>query len=284
VKAVVKFKITGLPAVPPLWSQLAHLDWPAEARKTLRYVTNTGGAMPEHVLQALREKLPSTTPYLMYGLTEAFRSTYLPPDKIDERKGSMGKAIPNAEILVVDAKGHPVGPNEPGELVHRGALVSLGYWNDPKRTAERFKPLPGALVGLPMPEMTVWSGDTVTYDEEGYLYFVGRSDAMIKTSGYRVSPEEIEELAYANSEVLEVAAIGLPDVVLGQKIFLVVCFKESSDLRSDSLLAEYRATLPAYMVPSEIIIRDEMPHNANGKIDRKKLSEEYAELNQLRGT
>ena len=279
VKAVAKHRVTGLAAVPPLWSQLARLDWPDETRDTLRYFTNSGGAMPIEVLAALRAKLPDASPVLMYGLTEAFRSTYLPPEKIDERPGSMGKAIPNAEILVVDPTGRPVGPNEPGELVHRGVHVALGYWNDPERTAERFRPVPGTLPGLTLPELAVWSGDTVTMDEDGYLYFVGRTDAMIKTSGYRVSPEEVEEIAYGDPDVVETAAIGAPDPDLGQSIVLIVCLKAGSARTTDELIARFREAVPAYMVPARIVISDEMPHNANGKIDRNRLTELYAGAN-----
>ena len=145
----------------------------------------------------MREKLPRSRPYLMYGLTEAFRSTYLPPEEVDRRPDSIGKAIPNAEILVLREDGTPCAPDEPGELVHRGALVAMGYWNDPEKTAERFRPLPGREAGLVLPEIAVFSGDTVRMDAEGFLYFIGRRDEMIKTSGYRVSPTEIEEVLYA---------------------------------------------------------------------------------------
>ena len=165
---------TGIAAVPPLWNQLAALDWPAEAAASIRYFTNTGGHMPRPTLDRLRRAMPNAAPYLMYGLTEAFRSTYLPPSEVDKRPDSMGRAIPNAEILVVRPNGEPCDPGEPGELVHRGALVSLGYWNDPERTAERFRPAPGQDPALPLTELAVWSGDTVRHDEDGFLYFVGR--------------------------------------------------------------------------------------------------------------
>ena len=180
INAMAREQITGLAGVPPLWSQLADLPWPAEAVEHLRYITNSGGAMPGATLAKLRQAMPKTQPYLMYGLTEAFRSTYLPPAEIDRRPGSMGKAIPNAEILVVRSDGSPCAPNEPGELVHRGSLVAMGYWNDPEKTAERFKPAPGRPGGLMIPEMAVWSGDTVRMDEDGFLYFIGRRDEMIK--------------------------------------------------------------------------------------------------------
>lgn len=278
IKAVVKQRISGLAAVPPLWAQLAPLEWPPEARASLRYITNSGGAMPEKVLQLLREKLPDTRPFLMYGLTEAFRSTFLPPEKIDERKGSIGRAIPNAEILVVDAHGQAVAPRQPGELVHRGAHVALGYWNDPERTAIRFKPVPNALAGIPSTEIAVWSGDTVWHDEEGFLYFVGRSDGMIKTSGYRVSPEEVEEVAYATGKVAGAGAIGATHAELGQAIVLIVMRAPDASLTAEELLDACRRALPNYMVPLQVIFRDDMPYNPNGKINRGQLGEEYGKL------
>ena len=277
-KAVARHAITGLGAVPPLWAQIAPLAWPAEAQASLRYITNSGGAMPDGVLARLREALPRTTPYLMYGLTEAFRSTYLPPDKLDERRGSMGKAIPNAEIMVVREDGTPCVANEPGELVHRGALVSLGYWNDQERTATRFKPAPGQPDGIPLTEMAVWSGDTVRMDEEGYLYFVGRSDGMIKTSGYRVSPEEIEEVVYALGGVETAAAIGVAHADIGQAIVLAVCPLPGAELAEADIIAACRRVLPGYMVPQHVVIRDEIPQNPNGKINRPLLASEYAAL------
>ena len=278
VKAVARHGITGLAAVPPLWAQLAPLEWPEAAVQSLRYITNSGGAMPDKVLEQLRRKLPNTAPYLMYGLTEAFRSTYLPPDKIDERKGSMGKAIPNAEIMVIGKDGRPAAPNEPGELVHRGALVSLGYWNDPERTAARFKPVPHPVDGIPSTEIAVWSGDTVRADGDGYLYFVGREDGMIKTSGYRVSPEEVEEVAYAGGQVAAAAAIGAPHETLGQGIVLIVCPAPGSEISENDLLARCKQELANFMVPLRIIVRDEMPHNPNGKINRRQLAEDYANI------
>jgi acyl-CoA ligase (AMP-forming) (exosortase A-associated) len=198
LRAVERKSITGLAAVPPLWVQLAALLWPASVRKHLRYITNSGGAMPGATLAALRAALPDTKVFLMYGLTEAFRSTYLSPDQVERRPDSIGKAIPNAEILVVREDGSRCAPGEPGELVHRGSLVSLGYWNDRQKTAERFRPAPGQDPGLVLTELAVWSGDTVRTDEEGYIYFIGRRDEMIKTSGYRVSPR-VEEIVYATA-------------------------------------------------------------------------------------
>ena len=181
-------QVTGLTCVPPLWIQLTEQEWPAEATQSLRYFANTGGRMPKATLKKLRAIFPQAKPYLMYGLTEAFRSTYLDPAEVDRRPDSIGKAIPNAEILVVRPDGTPCEPGEEGELVHRGALVAMGYWNDPEQTAERFKPAPGREAGITTTELAVWSGDIVKADADGFLYFVGRNDEMIKTSGYRVSP------------------------------------------------------------------------------------------------
>jgi acyl-CoA ligase (AMP-forming) (exosortase A-associated) len=281
IRAVAKYRVTGLGAVPPLWNQLAGMDWPEEAVQSLRYITNTGGAMPVPTTRALRQALPSTEIFLMYGLTEAFRSTYLPPEQVDNRPESMGRAIPNAEILVVNERGEECAPGEPGELVHRGALVAMGYWNDPEKTAERFKPSPGHPQGVPITELAVWSGDQVVKDEEGYLYFVSRKDEMIKTSGYRVSPTEVEEVAYGSGRVAGAVALGLPHATLGQAIALVATHHdgvEDADAVREEVLAHCRRELPNFMVPLEIIVRDSLPHNQNGKIDRRALADKYQDI------
>ncbi|MEQ1661852.1 MAG: acyl-CoA ligase (AMP-forming), exosortase A system-associated [Thiobacillus sp.] len=279
IRMVEREKITGLAAVPPLWIQLAQLDWPASITDHLRYITNSGGHMPKPTLDALRAKLPKTQPYLMYGLTEAFRSTYLPPEEVDRRPDSIGKAIPNAEILVVREDGTPCVPGEPGELVHRGVHVALGYWNDAEKTAERYKPAPGQLAGLQMTEYAVWSGDTVKMDDEGYLYFIGRRDEMIKTSGYRVSPGEVEEVVYANQRVTEAAAFGVSHPVLGQAVVLVVHAPQADDALREQLLVDCRTHLPGFMVPAHIEISAvPLPRNPNGKIDRKKIADDLSGL------
>ncbi|MRX06434.1 acyl-CoA ligase (AMP-forming), exosortase A system-associated [Pseudoduganella sp. FT25W] len=270
IDAIDRDRITGLAGVPPLWIQLSELSW-HHARR-MRYITNSGGVMPQHTIKALRKALPHVQMYLMYGLTEAFRSTYLAPEQLDLRPDSIGKAIPNAEILVLRGDGSPCGPNEPGELVHRGALVSMGYWNDAARTAERFRPVPDRSGGRPIPELAVWSGDTVWADEEGYLYFIGRGDDMIKTSGYRVSPAEVEEVVYATGLVSEAAAFGVAHPMLGQVIALVAV---GDELNSPALLAACKRSLPAYMVPARIDVRGQpLPRNPNGKIDRRLLAQE----------
>jgi acyl-CoA ligase (AMP-forming) (exosortase A-associated) len=274
LQAVVAEKITGLAAVPPLWLQLAPLPWPEDC--TLRYLTNSGGAMQRPTLDALRRALPKAQPFLMYGLTEAFRSTFLAPEELERRPDSMGKAIPNAEVMVLRPDGTECAPGEPGELVHRGALVSLGYWNDPAKTAERFKPIGALHYGLPIPELAVWSGDTVRKDEEGFLYFISRNDEMIKTSGYRVSPTEVEEVVYAREQVAEAAAIGVKHPALGQAIVVIALPREGVPLSASDLLAACKPHLPAYMLPQKVVIAEAaLPRNPNGKIDRKLLATQY---------
>ncbi|MEZ0447909.1 acyl-CoA ligase (AMP-forming), exosortase A system-associated [Cellulomonas sp. ICMP 17802] len=274
-RACARWKVTGLTCVPPLWIQISALEWPDDARTSLRYFANTGGRMPKTILDRLRALFPDARPYLMYGLTEAFRSTYLDPAEVDRRPDSIGKAIPNAEILVVRPDGTRCDPGEPGELVHRGALVSLGYWGDPERTAQRFRPVPGPTTGHRLPELAVWSGDTVVADEDGFLYFVGRADEMIKTSGYRVSPTEVEEAALRTELAVDAVAFGADDPRLGQRIVLVVAPAAGGTLDPDALLAALRSALPGFMVPAEIVVRDAVPRSPNGKYDRPRVRAEY---------
>jgi acyl-CoA ligase (AMP-forming) (exosortase A-associated) len=278
LKAMEREGVTGLTAVPPLYIQLAQLEWPAAIGASLRYFANTGGRMPRDTLDRLLQRVPNARPFLMYGLTEAFRSTYLPPEEVDRRPDSIGKAIPNAEILVLREDGSECGPDEPGELVHRGALVAQGYWGDAAKTAERFKPLPvgagGREAGLQLPEIAVFSGDTVRRDAEGFLYFVGRRDEMIKTSGYRVSPTEVEEVLYATRQVGECAAFGVEHAALGQAIHVVVTPPPGAgDVDVAALLAECRVRMPTYMVPAAVaVLPAPLPRNGNGKIDRVRLA------------
>jgi acyl-CoA ligase (AMP-forming) (exosortase A-associated) len=275
VRLCARHRVTGLTGVPPLWIQLAGAEWPDEATAHLRYFANTGGRMPRATLERLRAVFPAARPYLMYGLTEAFRSTYLDPAEVDRRPDSIGRAIPNAEILVVRPDGTECAPGEPGELVHRGPLVALGYWNDPERTAERFRPAPGRDPGIPTPEPAVWSGDLVVRDDEGFLSFVGRTDDMIKTSGYRVSPTEVEEAAYDTGLVRDAVAVGVPDDRLGQRIVLVAS-PAGPALDEAELLARLRRALPLYMVPARVDVRADLPRSPNGKFDRPALRDQVA--------
>ena len=283
LKALEREQVTGLTAVPPLYIQLAALEWPAAINERLRYFANTGGHMPRETLNLLRQRVPAAKPFLMYGLTEAFRSTYLPPEEVDRRPDSIGRAIPNAEILVLREDGSECNADEPGELVHRGALVGLGYWGDAEKTAERYKLLPagtgGRESGLQLPEYAVFSGDNVRRDAEGFLYFIGRRDEMMKTSGYRVSPTEVEEVLYASKLVGECVAFGVPHATWGQAIQVIATASDgSAALDQPALLAACKAQMPAYMVPAGIEARaGPLPRNPNGKIDRKLLSTAWLE-------
>ncbi|CAG4913267.1 acyl-CoA ligase (AMP-forming), exosortase A system-associated [Paraburkholderia gardini] len=267
VLACEREHITAITGVPPLWMQLAGATWPDTSRSTLRYFANTGGRLPLAVLQKLRALFPRATPFLMYGLTEAFRSTFLDPAQIDQRPDSIGKAVPNARILVVREDGSPCEPEETGELVHTGAFVTLGYWNDAARTAQRYRPSPEIKPGDAPRDIAVWSGDLVRRDSEGYLYFVARNDAQIKSSGYRISPEEIEETVHASGLVSEAVAVGVPDDELGEAIVLLVVMATAS-ASADDLPGWCTQRLPRYMVPRRIVTCQDIPRNPNGKFDR----------------
>jgi acyl-CoA ligase (AMP-forming) (exosortase A-associated) len=267
--------ITGLGLIPPLWLQLLQKEWDHKSLPSWRYLTNTGGAMPEHATREFRRRLPKTKIFLMYGLTEAFRASYLPPELVDQKPTSIGKAIPNAELWVLNDEGQHCLPGEEGELVQRGAHVALGYWNDAEKTAERFKPNPFAPPALQAEERVVFSGDRVKADEEGLLYFVGRRDEMIKTSGYRVSPTEVEEALYAMGLIEHAAAFGIPDGILGQVVAAVVSVKGPLKPDPMELIAECAKMLSNYMVPKELEIWDSLPLSPNGKIDRPRVRETY---------
>ena len=263
VRAVERHAITTLAAVPPLWLQIVESEW-GDAGNSVRRVTNSGGALTPKLIEQLTATFRNAKVFPMYGLTEAFRSTYLPPDLVAEHPTSMGRAIPFAEIMVVGKDGKAA---RTGELVHAGPLVAKGYWQDPDRTSARFRPAPdwSTYGGI-----AVWSGDTVSIDSNDLLYFVGREDEMIKSSGHRISPLEIEEAALAGGAV-EAVAHGIPDERLGQAIRLILRGEGDEDM----VRAHLRAELPSHMQPKIIEWRDEMPRNANGKIDRASLKAEF---------
>ena len=272
VKAVERERLTTLAAIPPLWVQLVEQDW-GEAGISLRRLTNTGGALTVDLVHKLRSKFPQADLYAMYGLTEAFRSSYLDPALIDAHPTAIGQAIPYAEIIVVADDGSAAGVDGEGELVHAGPLVAQGYWGDAERTAERFRPAPAwSRHG----GVAVWSGDRVRRDAGGLLYFAGRRDAMIKTSGNRVSPQEIEDAALATGLVAEAVALGVPDARLGQAIHLVARAAIGSDGAREALPRALAAALPNFMVPHTIHWREALPLNANGKLDRAALAQELA--------
>jgi acyl-CoA ligase (AMP-forming) (exosortase A-associated) len=269
VQMLAKERVTGLAGVPTLWSLLAQPNSTLSKTKLphLRYITNTGGAMPQAVLATLRQLLPTTKIFLMYGLTEAFRSTYLPPEELDRRPTSIGKAIPNTEILVVNDQGQPCRPGEIGELVHRGPTVSMGYWGQPELTARVLRPHPFLPKEVGDKELVCYSGDLVKMDEEGFLYFIGRRDTMIKSSGYRISPTEVEEVLFQTGKIREAAVIGVPDEILGQAIKAFVVPKDSVHVEPDALLAFCGEKLPRFMVPKYVEVLTGLPKTSSGKVD-----------------
>ena len=265
--AIAKYEITGITGVPPLWLQLVDLRWSEGLSDSVRYFANTGGKLPLETLQSLRQTFPNAQPFLMYGLTEAFRSTFLNPDEIERRPNSIGKAIPSAEVMVVDEHGVECADEVVGELVHAGPLVAQGYWRDPERTAARFRPAPKS---SKLGGVAVWSGDLVKRDAHGFLFFVGRKDDMLKTSGYRVSPSEIEEVIYDSGLAQEAVVVGVPLAGRGDQIVaLYVSERENSEKEMTSYLAQ---ELPTYMVPARVSQVASLPRNANGKFDRAKIA------------
>jgi len=267
-RALTRYEITALAGVPPLWIELVQGNSPLPKMSFphLRYVTNSGGTVPVSVVGALRPILPNARIYLMYGLTEAVRSTYLPPEEVDRRPTSIGKAVPECELLVVSADGRPCGPGEVGELVHRGPTVALGYWQDPESTAAKFRPHPFAPDSN---EWVVYSGDLVTADEAGFLYFIGRGDEMIKSFGYRISPTEAEEVVFESGLVSEVVVHGAPDPVAGQVVVAHCVPERPESFSAEELLGYCRREMPNYMVPKSIVVHQRFPRTSSGKIDRK---------------
>ncbi len=269
VKAVERVGATTLAGVPPLWVQLHEADWPAATAARLTRLTNSGGALTPRLVRGLRARFPGADIYAMYGLTEAFRSTYLDPSLIDAHPDAMGRAIPFADVRVVKPDGTRAAPGEAGELVHAGPLVAQGYWRDAERTAQRFRRVPAALGSGA--GMAVWSGDTVIEGADGLLRFVGRDDEMIKSAGNRISPLEVEEAVLAGGEAHEAVAVGVPDARLGQAISVMLAGDASGEA---ALRTRLRTALPSFMQPGVYLWRHELPRNANGKLDRSAIAAE----------
>ena len=268
IKAVERFGATTLAGVPPLWIQLLEAEWPVETAARLRRLTNSGGALTQGMVRGLRARFPNADLYAMYGITEAFRSTWLDPALIDAHPDAIGAAIPFAEVMVVRPDGTRAAADEPGELVHAGPLVSQGYWRDAARMPERYRPAPSFST---LGGMAVYSGDIAVLGADGLLRFVARADEMIKSAGNRISPTEIEEAVLAGGEAREVVAFGVPDARLGQSIVVVLAGDAAGEV---ALRERLRRELPGFMQPQRYVWRDSLPRNANGKFDRAGLRAE----------
>lgn len=266
LETVAREKVTGLPLVPTMLAILLQMDLSRFDLSHLRYVTNTAAALPVEHIRQLRQLLPHVTIYSMYGLTECKRVSYLPPDQIDIRPASVGRGMPNEEVFVVDDQGRRVGPNEVGELVVRGANVMKGYWELPDETAQRLKP--GPVPG----EMQLHTGDLFRSDDEGYLYFVGRKDDIIKSRGEKVAPREVENVLCNHPAVAEAAVVGVPHAILGQAIKAVVTLRPDAHATDRDLLRHCAGYLEDFMVPQTIEIRDVLPKTSNGKVNKRELA------------
>ena len=270
-RTLIEQQITVMAAVPPLWIQLQerHSPFPRMAFPRLRVLTNSGGVFPVELVARYRAQLPKARLYLMYGLSEAFRSTYLPPELVDVKTASMGKAIPETDILVLAEDGSIAADDQPGELVHRGPTVALGYWRNPEATALRFRPDPFPLdSNQGSGQLVVYSGDVVRRDRDGFLYFLGRRDQQIKTQGFRVSPEEVEQIIYASGLASEAAVCAQPDAVAGSALVAHVVPRNPGAFTQEAFMAFCRREMPSYMIPKAVLIHESLPRTASGKLDR----------------
>jgi acyl-CoA synthetase (AMP-forming)/AMP-acid ligase II len=265
VRALQANASTVLAAVPPLWMQLLKAAEFRAPLPDLRLLTCAGGRLAPDAVRDLRTVQPQAELFLMYGLTEVFRSTFLPPTEVDAHPDSMGRAVPGAKVYVVRDDGSLCGDEEVGELVHAGPTVALGYWNDPDATARVFRPNPDPQEQDPTLARAVYSGDLVRRDAEGRLYYVGRKDRMIKTLGFRVSPDEIADVLYASQQVSEAVATAEPDPQRGMRIVAHVVLAPTGSL--EELRRYCGVELPRHMVPARWDVRESLPRNASGKFD-----------------
>jgi len=272
VKTVSARQVTGIAAVPPLWIQLVrYLEQVPASMPSLRYITTSGSALAMPFLRALAETFDGVEIYSMYGLTEGLRSTYLQPELFTEKLGSIGRAIPNVEVYVVDPERGICRPGEQGELIHRGNLICQGYWKKPEATAEIIKPCEH-LKPLIGDEKVLHTGDIVRMDEDGCLWFVGRNDCMIKCGGHRISPDEVEQIVYDSGLITSVVAFGVADEMLGQLVHIAVTLANSGRLNTEKLSSFCRRNMPGYMVPRKThVLPGPMPRTTTQKIDRRRV-------------
>lgn len=267
IETLIREKVTGLPLVPTISSILLQMDLSKHQLPHLRYISNTAAALPTEHIRQLRKFFPQVKIYSMYGLTECKRVSYLPPDQIDIRPRSVGRGMPNEEVYIVDDGGKRLGPGETGELVVRGANVMKGYWELPEETTKMLRD-----GGFPWPERVLHTGDLFTSDEEGYLYWVGRKDDIIKTRGEKVSPKEVEEVLYSLPQIADAAVIGIPDPILGSAIKAFVTLKPGSSITVQEVLRHCKERLEDFMVPKQVEICETMPKTGTGKISKRALA------------
>lgn len=268
IKKMVQERVTGFPGVPTIFAILLQMkDLRSFDLQALRYLTNTAAALPVSHIRQIREAFPQATLYSMYGLTECKRVSYLPPEELDRRPDSVGRGMPNEEVWIADEQGRRVGPGVVGELVVRGSNVMRGYWEDPETTDRVLRP--GPLPG----EKVLYTGDLFRMDEEGFLYFVGRKDDMIKTKGERVSPKEVENAIHSLEGVAEAAVIPLPDEILGQAIKAFIVLKQGYTLGEKELMLHCKKNLEDFAIPKYFEFRESLPKNASGKIDKLTLKQ-----------
>jgi amino acid adenylation domain-containing protein len=271
VRTLERERVSVLACVPPLWLQLLATDAFRLAQlDSLRVMTNSGGKLPVPAARKLRRSHKHADLVLMYGLTEAFRSTYLDPALVDRKPDSIGQAIPGAEILVLDDDLNVCPPGVAGQVVHRGPTVALGYWNDPEASAEVFRPDPFPDRNEDGERRVVFSGDLAYRDEDGDLFFVGRRDSLIKTLGYRVSPDEVVEALHASGAIVEAVVTSEPDEMRGARIVAHVVLARGGSV--EGLKAFAAREMPRYMQPARIEACDELPRSAHGKHDAKALA------------
>jgi amino acid adenylation domain-containing protein len=266
LKTMEKEKVTGFPLVPTISAIVLGMNLAEFDLSSVRYVSNTAAALPQKHIDGLKDLFPRAKIFSMYGLTECKRCTYLPPHLLDEKKGSVGIAIPNTELWLVDDDDEKLGPNEVGQLVIRGATVMKGYWEKPESTAKRLKP--GPLPG----EQVLYTGDLCRLDQDGFLYFVGRMDDIIKSRGEKVAPKEVENVLQNMLGIKEAAVIGVPDEVLGQAVKALVVLEAGSDLSEKEIQRHCQNHLENFMVPKYVTLVDSLPKTTTGKIKKTDLS------------
>lgn len=268
IQTMIQERVSGFPGVPTIYAILLGLkDLDKFDFSSLRYMTNTAAALPTAHIEKLRKIFPQAQLYSMYGLTECKRVSYLPPEEINRRPTSIGRGMPNEEVWIVDENGNQLGPGVVGELVVRGSNVMRGYWGLPEETARVLRP--GKYPG----EKILYTGDLFRMDEDGYLYFVGRKDDMIKSRGERISPKEIEECLCALEGVVEAAVIGVPDEILGQAIRVFIRCNDGQNLSERQVLKHCRMYLEDFIVPQSVIFVDSFTKTSSGKIDKLALKE-----------